>query len=109
MQREKTPTHTKVLPPSLQKPVTESPPLGPLQKQVQFNLADDLGRSPLLPMDLANFLGGNTTNEWNDAPHPTALLTVGSSQVSGNNNHQSSPTHTGEAQPKNTAKPMATV
>ena len=61
--------HAKGYPPSLQKPVAECPPLGLVQKQVWFNLGNDLGEAPSLPLDLANFLGGNTTNKQNDTSH----------------------------------------
>ena len=60
-------------PPSLQRPVAECPPLGLVQKQVQFDLANDLGDAPSLPMDLANFLGENATDEQIDAPPNCSL------------------------------------
>ena len=95
--------------PSPQKPVAECPPLGPLQKQVQFNLGNDLGEAPSLPTDLANFLGGNDADEWNDTPHHLASLTAGPSQLPFDNGYQTCPTHTRGAQPNTTGKPMATI
>ena len=62
--------HTEGCFPSSQIPVAEYPPLSPVQKQVWFNLGNDLGEAPSLLMDLANFLGGNAANEQNDALHP---------------------------------------
>ena len=87
--------HTEGHPPSLQTPVAEYPPFSPLQKQAQFNLGDNLGEAPSLPTDLANFLGGNAGNEWNDAHHPLAPSTTGSLQLPCNNGHPQHPIHTG--------------
>ena len=60
-------------------------------------------------MDLANFLGGNAADGWDDAPHPLTLSTAESSQLPCDNGHQHHHTHARGAQPKNTVKPMATV
>ena len=65
--------------PSLQRPMVECLPLDPVLQQVQFNLSKDLGEAPSLPMELANFLGGNATEEWTDAPQHSAPLTAGPS------------------------------
>ena len=83
--------------------------LRPGAKQVQFNLVADLGEAPSLSMDLANFLGGNATDEWNDAPHHSAPSIAGPSQLPHDNGHQLCPTHTRGAQPKTTVKPMAVI
>ena len=89
--------------------MAECPPLGPVQKQVQFNLADDLGDAPSVPMDLANFLGENATDEQIDAPHPSASLTADPPQLPCDNGYQCS-TNMGGAQLKtSTAKPMAAI
>ena len=80
-----------------------------MQKQVCFNLGDDLGEAPSLHMDLANFLGGNAANEQNDAAHPLAPSTAGPSQLPCNNGHQHDLTPTGGSQPKSTVKPMAAI
>ena len=87
MQRGGTPMHAKGWPPFLKTPVAECPPLGLVQMQVWLNFRDDFGEAPSLPMDLANFLGGNAANEWNDAPHPSAPSTARSSQLPHDNGH----------------------
>ena len=61
------PSHTKGCPPT-QRTVAECLPLDLVPRQVQFNLGKDLDEAPSLPTELANFLGGNTTKEWTDAP-----------------------------------------
>ena len=73
--------------------MTECPPLGPVQKQVQCDLTNDLGDAPSLPKDLANFLGENATDEQIDTPHPSAPLTADPSQLSHDNGQQCCPTH----------------
>ena len=50
--------------------VAECLPLALMQKQVRFDLANDLDNAPSLPMDLANFLGEDITHELIDTPHP---------------------------------------
>ena len=50
------------------RPVTECPPLGLVQKQVWFDLANDLDNAPSLPMDLASFSAENITDEQIDTP-----------------------------------------
>ena len=63
MQRGSTSTNTEGHPPSPNKPVAECPPLGPVQTQVQYDLAYDLHDAPSLPKDQANFLGENAAEE----------------------------------------------
>ena len=109
MWRGSIPRHTKGCPPTTQTSVAEYPPLDPVQKQVQFNLGNDLSEAPSLPMDLANFLGGNAADEQNDAPYHLASSTAGSSQLFHDNGHLCHPIHTGGAQPKTAAKPTAAV
>ena len=61
----------------------------------------------ITPTDLANSLGGNATDEQNDAPHHLAPSNIGPSQLPHDNDHQSCPTHTGGAKQKTTVKPTA--
>ena len=68
--------HAKGCPPSLHTPVAECPPLAPVQKQVQFDLGNDLGEAPSLPTALANFLGGNAADEQYDTPQPLVPSTT---------------------------------
>ena len=56
--------------------VAEYPPLGPTQKHVCFDLANDLGNAPSLPMDLASFLAEDITDEWIDTPHSPVFLSA---------------------------------
>ena len=97
------PTYAKGCPPSPQTPVAEFPPLAPVQKQVWFNLGDDLGEAPSLPTDLAHFLGRNA------ALHPLASSTARSSQPLHDNGHPQHPIHTRGAQQKAAVKPMAAI
>ena len=83
--------HAKGHPPP-QRPAAECSPLGPVQKQVWFDLANDLGDVPSLPTHLANFLGENTADEWIDSPCTAAPLTMDPSQLPHNNGHQCCPT-----------------
>ena len=71
-----TPTHTTGHPHSLLRPVAECLPLGLVQRQVCFDLANDLGNASSLLPDLASFLGEDVTDEWIDTPCPPALLTM---------------------------------
>ena len=104
-----TPMHAKGFSHSLLRPVADCPVLGPVQKQVSFDLADDLGDSPSLPMDLASFLGEDVTNVKIDTPHPLAPLTIYPPQLPCHNGDQHHSTHMGGAHPKpNNAKPKAT-
>ena len=90
-------------PHSLPRPVAECPPLGLAQKQVQFDLTDDLGNAPPLPMVLASFLGEH-------ASCPSAPSTVDPLQPPHDDGNQHHSTHVGGAQPKtSTAKPMAAI
>ena len=59
--------------------VAEYLPLAPLQKQVCFDLANDLGNASSLPTDLANLLGEDVSNEQIDVPCLPCSLDHGSS------------------------------
>ena len=97
MQRGSTPMHAEGCPPSLHTPMAECPPLSLVQKQVWFNLGDDLGEAPSLPTDVANFVGGNASDEQNDPPHPQFPLTLNPHSL-----HMVMTTHTRGAWPKTT-------
>ena len=47
-----------------------------MQKQVHFDLANDLGEMLSLTTNLVSFLGEDITDEWIDAPHTPAPLTM---------------------------------
>ena len=102
------PMHTIACPHSPLRLVAECPPLVLAQKQVWFDLANDLGDALSLPTDLINFLGEDITDDWIDAPHPTAPLTADPTQLPHDNSNQLCSTHTGGTWPKTiTAKPKA--
>ena len=89
------PTHAEGCPHSPQRPVAECLPLCLVQKQVQFDMAHDLGDAPSLPTDLTNFSGENVTDGWIDAPCPSTPLTVDPPQLLHDNGYQHHYTHTG--------------
>ena len=62
--------HAAGCPHSPLRPIAECPPLALVQKQVHFDLADNLGNTPSLPMDLVNFLEEDSTDEQIDSPKP---------------------------------------
>ena len=100
--------HATGCPHSLSRPVSQCLPLGQVQKQVHFDLANDLGNAPSLPTDLASFLGEDVTDEQIDAPCPPSPLTVDPPQIPHDNGNQHCSTHMGGAHPKtSTAKPKA--
>ena len=88
---------------------TKCPPLAPVQKQVQFNMGDDLGESPSLPLGLVHFLGENAADEQNDTPQPSVPCTNGSTQPPHNNSHLHHPIHTRGFSPKAADNPTATI
>ena len=47
-----------------------------MKKQVRFYIDEDLGDDPTLPMDLTNFLEGDTAEEWDNTPSSCIPLTV---------------------------------
>ena len=61
---DSTPRHTIGHPHCPLRLLAEFLPLAPAQKQVQFDLSEDLGEALSLPTDLANFLGEDSTDEW---------------------------------------------
>ena len=69
-QRDDAPMHTKGCPPPPQEPVEECLPKDWMKKQVRFNVDEDLGNDPPLPMDLTTFPAGGTAEEWDNAPSP---------------------------------------
>ena len=97
MQIGGTPAHATGCPNSPPRPVAECLPLGQVQKQVQFDMTDDLSNAPSLPMDLASFLGENVTDEWIDAPHCPASSSLNPPQQPHDNDNQHHFTHAGGA------------
>ena len=61
---------------SPQESLVECPPRSPMWKQVQFNLADNLGNELQLPPDLAGFLEWpeDATDDWGDAQSPSTPM-----------------------------------
>ena len=92
-------THTAIHPCSLLRLVVRCPPLGPAQKQVQFNLTDDLGEAPSLLMGLANFLEEDIADEHIDAPCPLAPTATDLPQPPSDTSDQPHPTYLEGARP----------
>ena len=101
-----TSTHATGCPHFQPRPVAECLPLGPAQKQVWFDLIDDLGNAPSLPTDLATFLGEDITDEQINLPVPCAL-DANSPRPPYNDANQCHFTPVGGAQPKIGTAPSA--
>ena len=93
-QKGDTPMHATGCSHSLPRPVAECPPLGLVQKQVQFDLTDDLDDALWLAMDLASFLGEEVIDEQIDASCPPAPLTADPPEPPHDNGNQHLSTHT---------------
>ena len=90
-------------------PTVKSLPWGPKLKQVQFNLADDLGEAQELLADVARILAWpeDATDVWTNAqcpPVPSSLSTPMPLRGDGNKLHD---TATGGAQPKTSTAQLA--
>ena len=101
--------HTEGHPPPTQEPIDECPPKDPVKKQVRFNMDEDLGENPTLPMDLTTFLKEGTAKEQDNAPSPSVPLTVDPWQLPHNDGQQCHPTYMGGASPKVPVIPSATA
>ena len=63
--------HTKGCPSAPYELLDEYPPKDPVKKQLRFNVDEDLGDDPTLPMDLTTFLEEGIAKEWDNAPSPS--------------------------------------
>ena len=78
---------------------TEYSPQGPAQKQVQFDLVDDLGNTLSLSADLASFFG-DATGEQINTPHPPAPSVMSYPRPTSNGDNQCHATPMGRVQPR---------
>ena len=78
-----------------------------MKKQVRFDMDEELGDDPTLPLDLTTFIVGGMAEELDDAPNPSTPLPLDSPQLPPSEGPQCHPTYMGGACPKVPTKPSA--